>query len=50
MKWLNAFPARIASQIQMLVSKSHPKKLLDDPGQLLYCDPEFDRQIAISLS
>jgi hypothetical protein len=24
--------------------KSHHQKLLDDPGRLLYCDREFDRQ------
>jgi hypothetical protein len=26
------------------------EKLLDDTEVLLYCDPEFDRQFAISLS
>jgi hypothetical protein len=30
--------------------KSHLEKLLEDPGQHLYCDPEFDRQIGIALS
>jgi hypothetical protein len=30
--------------------KSRHEKLLDDAGQLLYCDPEFDRQFVISLS
>jgi len=28
--------------------KSHPEKLLDDTEALLYCDPEFDRQSALS--
>jgi hypothetical protein len=30
--------------------KSTRRKLLDDTESLLYCDPEFDRQIGIGLS
>ena len=30
--------------------KSRREKLLDDPEALLYCDHEFDRHFAISLS
>jgi hypothetical protein len=31
-------------------SRLSTKNLLDDTEALLYCDPEFDRRIAISLS
>jgi hypothetical protein len=34
----------------MFLSKTRHEKLLDDTEVLLYCDPEFDRQLVISLS
>jgi hypothetical protein len=30
-------------EIRILVSNLQHEKLLDDTGQLLYCDPKFDR-------
>jgi hypothetical protein len=34
----------------IFVSNSRHEKLLDDTEALLYCDPEFHRQLVISLS
>ena len=37
-------------EVPDLDPKSRREKLLDDTEALLHCEPEFDRQIALSLS
>jgi hypothetical protein len=42
--------AVLAACVPSLYLSRRHEKLLDDAQALLYCDPEFDRQIASSLS
>jgi hypothetical protein len=43
-------PEERGLSLLVFVSNPRTRKLLDDTEALLYCDPEFDRQVAITLS